>query len=332
MKQSVWVEPRTKAGTYSVRYYDPITAKKERVKAESKEQMKLIVNQLEKMLLDYKPGSGAPYLTPLVLFERYLEALLNDSEDPRRPSTIQIKRDSLTKFLESIFQLNQLTSVRIKAWRIELMAKYSVDSVSIKLRDLRSFLRWATEARFLALNPFVGIHIPKSTFVGRRLKPDEFGGILAGIPAHLQAFFVFLHETGARLGEPLSMEWSEVDLDRGAWKIPAHKCKTNNDRIIPLSPKALQILKQRFPNGQSHVFAGLDRGMLHSAWRTGLKAAKIQGRARIHDIRHTAASEFEGRRGSLKAIFGWKSDIMADRYSHTELEFLREDLMKGKDE
>jgi integrase len=40
------------------------------------------------------------------------------------------------------------------------------------------------------------------------------------------------------------MRWSEVDLDTQVWTVPAHRMKAGREHRVPLSPRAVAILRQ----------------------------------------------------------------------------------------
>jgi integrase len=115
--------------------------------------------------------------------------------------------------------------------------------------------------------------------------------------------------TGQRKSEVADARWSEFDLARKLWVIPAARMKADAAHIVPLTDDVLAILKSlpRFKRGD-HVFsttfgqtpvngfskgkARLDRRMLLS-WRA---LARARGEDRrnaeiepfvIHDIRRT---------------------------------------------
>ena len=52
----------------------------------------------------------------------------------------------------------------------------------------------------------------------------------------------FLILTAARSGEVLEATWSEVDLDRGLWVVPASRMKAGKEHRVPLSEAALNVL------------------------------------------------------------------------------------------
>jgi integrase len=53
----------------------------------------------------------------------------------------------------------------------------------------------------------------------------------------------FLILTAARSGEVRLATWSEMDLEKGVWTIPADRMKASREHIVPLSRAAMAILK-----------------------------------------------------------------------------------------
>jgi integrase len=49
--------------------------------------------------------------------------------------------------------------------------------------------------------------------------------------------------TAARSGEILGMRWSEIDLDKKTWTVPANRMKAGREHRVPLSPRAVAILR-----------------------------------------------------------------------------------------
>lgn len=52
--------------------------------------------------------------------------------------------------------------------------------------------------------------------------------------------------TAARSGEILGMRWSEVDLENRTWTIPAARMKGGREHVVPLSDRAVELLKRRY--------------------------------------------------------------------------------------
>jgi integrase len=64
--------------------------------------------------------------------------------------------------------------------------------------------------------------------------------------------------TAARRGEVLGARWDEFDLERAVWTVPAHRMKAGRDHRVPLSGRALTIVKAlcKSVEGREFVFAG----------------------------------------------------------------------------
>ena len=71
----------------------------------------------------------------------------------------------------------------------------------------------------------------------------------------------FLILTAARTGEVIGAQWSEIDLNKAVWTIPASRMKSDRGHRVPLSDRALTILKEMGTIKQSEfVFPGRKRG------------------------------------------------------------------------
>lgn len=67
----------------------------------------------------------------------------------------------------------------------------------------------------------------------------------------------FLILTAARSGEVLGATWPEMDLENAVWTIPAKRMKAGKEHRVPLSPRALAIVKALHENRISDfVFPG----------------------------------------------------------------------------
>ncbi|SLN09981.1 Prophage CP4-57 integrase [Roseivivax jejudonensis] len=82
--------------------------------------------------------------------------------------------------------------------------------------------------------------------------PSFIAALRARKPSPTSRALEFLILTAARSGEVRGATWSEIDLERGLWTIPAARMKASKDHRVPLSEAALAIL-----NG-SPRFAGMD--------------------------------------------------------------------------
>ena len=67
--------------------------------------------------------------------------------------------------------------------------------------------------------------------------------------------------TATRSGEVRLADWSEVDLDAKTWTIPAERMKMKEEHVIPLSDRALDVLKEAKALGDvGLIFPGMRSG------------------------------------------------------------------------
>lgn len=92
--------------------------------------------------------------------------------------------------------------------------------------------------------------------------------------------------TATRPGEVVGAQWDEINLDKKTWTIPAGRMKADKEHTIPLSPQAVDLLKQ-LPHASDYVFPGrsLDKGLTTAAGMNLIK--EIQTGITAHGFRST---------------------------------------------
>jgi integrase len=70
----------------------------------------------------------------------------------------------------------------------------------------------------------------------------------------------FLVLTAARTGEVIGARWGELDLNAKLWTIPASRMKARKEHRVPLSDRAVAILK-KLPRESDFVFPGSSQGI-----------------------------------------------------------------------
>jgi integrase len=168
---------------------------------------------------------------------------------------------------------------------------------------------------------------------------EEVERLVAGASPHLRPLLLFLILTGCRIGEALSLDWEDVDLNarwlvfRNTKRNKAGLDVMGEDRGAPIHPQLVLVLAN-LPVGrdgrQGRVFrtAGgqpyADReaypsgGQIKTAWRGACRRAGITG-LRTHDLRHTCATWLlmAGVQEEVRdEIIGHKSTSTGRRYAH----------------
>jgi len=141
----------------------------------------------------------------------------------------------------------------------------------------------------------------------------------------MQFIIPFAIETAMRRGEVAELVWEHVDLDVGTAYLP--DTKNGDPRTVPLSPRALELLKSSEPKDFGSVFS-YEAQSITKAYGRIRKEAGIKG-LRFHDLRHEATSRlFEKGLGAadIKLITGHKTYEMLDRYTHLSARKISEKL------
>jgi integrase len=103
--------------------------------------------------------------------------------------------------------------------------------------------------------------------------------------AALALEFVIL--TAVRTGEAIGASWSEVDLDKSIWSIPASRMKAGKEHRVPLSPRAVAILESLQPIGSPYLFPSSRGGKL-----SGMAMAMLLRRMSVDVTVHGFRSSF----------------------------------------
>jgi integrase len=124
----------------------------------------------------------------------------------------------------------------------------------------------------------------------------EFSMQLRKMPGIAPAALEFAILTAARSGEVMGGQWSEVDLTARVWTVPATRMKGGREHRVPLSDRAVQILKAMQTRKVSEfVFPGSkpNRPLSVMALEMVLRRAKID--ATVHGFR-SAFRDWAGER------------------------------------
>jgi len=183
----------------------------------------------------------------------------------------------------------------------------------------------------LAENPVAKIEFydEKESKRDRYLSQKEKDILLSSSNGDLHRIIFFALKTGMRQGEILGLKWEEVDVDRGHMKVISRKGKKVIIRYVPIFPQIYDLFASLSRNGDK-VFSksngdGLTRnGIVHSSFARLIKRLKIPD-FKFHDLRHTFASDFLAKGGTLTElakIMGHTTTTMTERYGHLSKEHL----------
>ena len=279
----------TTLGQALERYRDSVTVKKKSHQPELSRIGRILRN----------PISGRPLST---LRADDIETLLDDLAQPhvtagkdgkerrQRPASEATQR-RYTALLSHLF------SIATKRWRIEGLRN------PIKEMELPSPGR------------------PRK----RRLEEGEEEKLLAALEGcrnpYIKPMVLLAVETAMRQGELLKLRWEHLYLPGPHGIATLYNTKNGEDRAVPLSSRAVNILKSLQGDDVKKIKGlvfPISQAALHSGWINACRRAGIEG-LRFHDLRHEATSrivELGWEDSQTSAVTGHKTLQMLKNYTH----------------
>lgn len=175
------------------------------------------------------------------LFAEYMERY---SKKQKR-SWIYDERE-VNKFLSHWFKrkISSITKHEIQQLHEKTGDENGIYQANRLLERIKAIYNKAIEWGWKGINPATGIKKFKEKSRDRFLQADEaprFFEALAEEEAKTRDFFLLSLLTGARKSNTLAMKWSDINFERGEWRIPL--TKSGDPLTVSLSSKAIEILE-----------------------------------------------------------------------------------------
>ncbi|MCU7839656.1 MAG: tyrosine-type recombinase/integrase [Candidatus Thiodiazotropha sp. (ex Troendleina suluensis)] len=157
-------------------------------------------------------------------------------------------------------------------------------------------------------------------------EPKQIGELLRAIDGYQGAFITrcalqLAPLTFVRPGELRHAEWTEIDLDKAEWRIPADKMKMKSVHVVPLSTQAIAVLNEIKPltgSGQ-YVFPSvrsLKRPMSENTVNAALRRLGFTKKEMTgHGFRSMASTILNEQ--------GWHRDAIERQLAHAESNSVR---------
>jgi integrase len=129
---------------------------------------------------------------------------------------------------------------------------------------------------------------------GRALTDDEIQAIYEAASQDLKDQMLFAVTMGMRKREHLHLAWEQVDFLNNTVTVLESGNKNKKQRTIRMSPQVREMLNRRMDLSERYVFPGVDGKPADdnkTAWAAAKRRAKIKGKCRYHDLRHTFVSQ-----------------------------------------
>jgi integrase len=159
------------------------------------------------------------------------------------------------------------------------------------------------------------------------IESKAFGGLLRAVATYegspeTCSALELLALTFVRPGELRAAEWSEFDLDRAIWAIPAEKMKMKRAHRVPLAPQAVAILRELqlltgtgkflFPSVRSPSRCMSENTINAALRRLGFQKDEMTG----HGFRSAASS-------MLNEAGVWNPDAIERQLAHVDADSVR---------
>jgi len=235
----------------------------------------------------------------------------------------------------SIAKLNMvaLTPNKIAQHRDERLKNVSAATVIRELSYFSSIINYARKEWGININNPVALVTKPKNPQGRSriLDESETRALLEALkPAGRRSVWMLplvqlALQTAMRRSELLGLRWEHIDLGRRT--IYLQLTKNGTSRTVPLSTKAIEILRSMPRSINGRVFP-ITHEVVSQAFNRARKRAGVQD-IRFHDLRHMAITNLAEKLPNLielSAVSGHKSLAMLKRYYHPNAERLAEKL------
>ena len=305
-----------------------------------------------------EPKELLPNLTVAELCERFLKEYTH----PRIKDIERYRRAIRYALVPTLGLVGKKHVVQLERRDIEglknaLLRRYKSGTACTHLQPLFTVLRWAVDQDLLGKNPAHGVKLPSKSNRVEYLSQEDAKALLQEAERQARsggakewslwvAVALGLY-AGLRHGEILGLRWQDVDVEmrrltvaRSFGRLP----KSGKPRHLPLSAALILLLRAWRPlcpgTAEGVVCPVLHKGIWQAARDSERTVKALYAAAGIstpdapwHALRHTFASHFLMRGGSLLAVsrlLGHADIRTTQIYAHLAPEFLADELDRLK--
>lgn len=349
---AVWLSARkgVRGKTYAIRWVDPISGKTksqtcgaDKALARRMQQEKCIelrrgvssertprtVDDLVNALPGWMIGKAADTVSKTQQSLRALEAMQRkQAEDGKaRPGPLMV--DAIDRDLLMAF----------RAWR---SATVSPATVNKDMRQIKSALSYAVDAKWISTNPlwrWKSMQLREPQKAVRVVEEAEFQKIIQSCenPA-VRVMLLVAYDMGLRRREVCNLRWSAVDIDKGVIHVvnvpeAGEFTKSRKSRAVPMTGRVkanIEALAKDAPRivsgGQQamkypHVFTWPGGRPFKPDWVTHAFAAMVKAagipHCTPHDLRRSFSTIMQRRgvdRSTVKDLGGWSATSVIEKH------------------
>lgn len=257
-------------------------------------------------------------------FEELMNRFLSEHASKKRSyRSYKVYAQNLMLFFKG-YKLKEITPSLISEYKDMRLKRVKPASVNRELAILKVAFNMAIKQwEWMNVNPVCRIPLePENNKRVKWLSTEEEGRLMSHCPLWLKPIIETALLTGLRLGELTALTWKDIDLNEKV--IYVLSSKNGEQRAIPINDRLCSILLSLKAEGD-RVFPYSNSFISHQ-FKRACHTAKIDD-IRFHDLRHCYATSLV-RKGvdlyRVSRLLGHKTISMTERYSHLNLESLRQ--------
>ncbi|MDC5853476.1 tyrosine-type recombinase/integrase [Vibrio europaeus] len=238
-----------------------------------------------------------------------------------KPSTANIYKhrlNALSNFFTDL-PIDCIEQMHLHKYKQQRLSTVSSSTCRSELQLLSRVLKYARVHQGIdnKHEPFKDFTYPETGEAKSRVLTDaEYRRILIDISPNIAPIVSLAWETAMRRSEILSITKGCIDYDRNLLHLS--DTKNGESRDVPLSRRAMQVLKQQERLVDDVLFQ-VKKASVTKAFKRSCDRLAIEG-ACFHTLRHTAITRIAKKSGvnthQLMAFSGHKDTRMLTRYTH----------------
>ena len=286
--------------------------------------------------------------------DRFLDYITHEKKfSPHTCTAYHKNLMEFKEFCQTHFELDSIEQVeysQIRTWIINLVEKQNTNrTVNRKVSVLRSYYKFLLRTETITISPLKlhrplkvskKVNVPFSTEeVDRLLNSDLFAEDYEGILQ--KSIITLLYYTGIRRQELIDLQSTAIDFQIHAIKVLG---KRNKERIIPLLPGAISVLKTYIsykdklsvspPSCFFYSSAGLKltEGFVYQTVNHYFSLVSTKSKKSPHMLRHSFATHLLNNGAdlnSVKELLGHESVAATQVYTHSSLKKIQEIYAKA---
>jgi len=297
------------------------------------------INKVESDIVQqkYKDISEAANTSLRTILHRYIREKLKDKADKKRERSkfnVILRHDIVKRMLA---ELRTSDFAKYRDQRLELGITNS--TINRELSAMRVAIQTSIDEWdcWIPENPVKSsVKLSENPARERRLEAGEYEKLMIACKRNSKwsspsiywcPAINFAIESAMRLSEQLNLNWKHIDMDKRTAYLPANITKTKKSRTVPLTDKAIEVLKEIPRHIQGKVFP-MSLNYHNRGWRALCKRAGIVG-LMWRDLRREATSRLFERGLSItevQSITGHAGLEILTTYTNHPAEILAEKL------